>query len=103
MSMGVLLINCFVSRTSTIHARNDLGLVDALAQLSFLIHDALAEIAGQHDLPIIGVRLLGVLRDREPTMNALGCHLGLTCASPPADRRSPPCPRLTGGPRPAPG
>ncbi len=59
----------------------ELSLVDALAQLSFLVHDALAEIAGQHDLSIIQMRLLGVLRDREPTMNALGRHLGLDKSS----------------------
>jgi MarR family transcriptional regulator, lower aerobic nicotinate degradation pathway regulator len=59
----------------------DLGLVDALAQLSFLVHNALAEIAGQHGLSIIQTRLLGVLRDREPTMNALGRHLGLDKSS----------------------
>lgn len=59
----------------------DLGLVDALAQLSFLVHNALAEIAARHDLSIIQTRLLGVLRDREPTMNALGRHLGLDKSS----------------------
>jgi MarR family transcriptional regulator, lower aerobic nicotinate degradation pathway regulator len=62
-------------------AGEDLGLVDALAQLSFLVHNALAEFAGQHDLSIIQMRLLGVLRDREPTMNALGRHLGLDKSS----------------------
>ena len=55
--------------------------MDALAQLSFLVHNALAEIAAQHDLSIIQTRLLGVLRDREPTMNALGRHLGLDKSS----------------------
>lgn len=59
----------------------DLGLVDALAQLSFLVHNTLAEIAGQHGLSIIQMRLLGVLRDRQPTMNALGRHLGLDKSS----------------------
>lgn len=62
-------------------AGNDLGLVDALAQLSFLLHDALAEIAGQLDLSIIGIRLLGILRDREPAMNELGRFLGLDKSS----------------------
>jgi DNA-binding MarR family transcriptional regulator len=62
-------------------SHKDLGLVDALAQLSFLVHNALAEIAGQHDLSIIQTRLLGVLRDREPTMNELGRHLGLDKSS----------------------
>ena len=55
--------------------------MDALAQLSFLVHSALAEIAAQHDLSVIQTRLLGVLRDREPTMNALGRHLGLDKSS----------------------
>jgi len=57
------------------------GLVDGLAQLSFLVYNALADIAGQHDLSIIQVRLLGILRDRKPTMNALGRHLGLDKSS----------------------
>lgn len=56
-------------------------MVDALAQLSFLVHNALAGIAGRHDLSIIQTRLLGVLRDREPTMNELGRHLGLDKSS----------------------
>jgi MarR family transcriptional regulator, lower aerobic nicotinate degradation pathway regulator len=61
--------------------RNDLGLVDGLAQLSFLVHNALAELAGQQDLSIIQMRLLGVLRDREPTMHVLGRLLGLDKSS----------------------
>ena len=56
-------------------------LVDALAQLSFVILNSLAEIAGEHDLSIVQVRLLGVLRDREPNMNTLGRHLGLDKSS----------------------
>ena len=59
----------------------DPGLADALAQLSFLVQGALADIAGQHGLSIIQVRLLGILRDRKPTMNALGRHLGLDKSS----------------------
>jgi len=56
-------------------------LVDALAQLSFVILNSLAEIAGEHELSIVQVRLLGVLRDREPNMNTLGRHLGLDKSS----------------------
>ena len=63
------------------HADPGLGLVDGLAQLSFLVQNALAGIAAQHDLSIIQTRLLGVLRDREPTMNALGGLLGLDKSS----------------------
>ncbi|WP_329374630.1 MarR family winged helix-turn-helix transcriptional regulator [Streptomyces sp. NBC_01483] len=62
-------------------AGEDLGLVDALAQLSFLVQNGLAEIAGQYDLSITQTRLLGILRDREPTMNQLGRHLGLDKSS----------------------
>ncbi|MFE4968968.1 MarR family winged helix-turn-helix transcriptional regulator [Streptomyces sp. NPDC056660] len=62
-------------------AAKDLGLVDALAQLSFLVQNGLAEIAGQYDLSITQTRLLGILRDREPTMNQLGRHLGLDKSS----------------------
>lgn len=60
---------------------DDLGLVDALAQLSFLVQNTLAGIVGEYDLSIIQTRLLGVLRDREPTMNQLGRHLGLDKSS----------------------
>ncbi|MET0493446.1 MAG: MarR family transcriptional regulator [Actinoplanes sp.] len=59
----------------------DPELVDMLAQLSFLVQNELAEIAGEHDLSLTGTRLLGVLRDREPTMQALGRHLGLDKSS----------------------
>ncbi|MFG2780153.1 MarR family winged helix-turn-helix transcriptional regulator [Streptomyces prunicolor] len=62
-------------------ATEDLGLVDALAQLSFLVQNSLAELAGEHDLSITQTRLLGILRDREPTMNELGRHLGLDKSS----------------------
>ena len=59
----------------------DLGLVDSLAQLSFLVHDTLSEFAAEHDLSIRLTRLLGVLRDRQPTMNELGRLLGLDKSS----------------------
>jgi DNA-binding MarR family transcriptional regulator len=59
----------------------DLGLVDAMAQLSFLVHGALTEIAARHGLSIVQTRLLGVLRDRTPTMNELGRFLGLDKSS----------------------
>jgi DNA-binding MarR family transcriptional regulator len=59
----------------------DLGLVDGLAQLSFLVQSTLAEIAGQYDLSVVQTRMLGILRDREPTMNQLGHHLGLDKSS----------------------
>jgi DNA-binding MarR family transcriptional regulator len=62
-------------------ATRDLNLVDALAQLSFLIQGALAEAVADHDLSIVQTRLLGILRDREPTMNELGAYLNLDKSS----------------------
>jgi len=62
-------------------ARGQLSTVDALAQLSFLIHGTLERRAGEHDLSIIQTRLLGVLRDRKPTMNQLAKLLALDKSS----------------------
>jgi MarR family transcriptional regulator, lower aerobic nicotinate degradation pathway regulator len=55
--------------------------VDGLAQLAFVVHGILERRAAEHDLSIIQVRLLGVLRDRMPTMNELGKLLGLDKSS----------------------
>jgi MarR family transcriptional regulator, lower aerobic nicotinate degradation pathway regulator len=60
---------------------DDLGLVDALAQLSFLIQGTLAGHAAGNDLSMIQTRLLGVLRDREPTMQELARLLELDKSS----------------------
>jgi DNA-binding MarR family transcriptional regulator len=60
---------------------SDPSLADALAQLSFLIHGAIAEATVDHDLSIVQTRLLGILRDREPTMNELGVRLNLDKSS----------------------
>lgn len=56
-------------------------LVDALAQLSFLVQGTLADLAAEHGLSLAQVRLGGILRDHEPTMNELGRHLGLDKSS----------------------
>jgi MarR family transcriptional regulator, lower aerobic nicotinate degradation pathway regulator len=61
--------------------REDLGLVDGLAQLTFLIQSTLASHAAAHDLSLIQLRLLGVLRDRQPTMAELARFLGLDKSS----------------------
>src|SRR6201995_3717918 len=62
-------------------ARKQLSPVDGLAQLSFLIQGLLERRAAEHDLSIIQARLLGVLRDRRPTMNELARLLGLDKSS----------------------
>src|SRR5579863_1477785 len=58
-----------------------LGPVDGLAQLSFLIMGMLERRADEHDLSIAATRLLGVLRDRTPTMNELARLLSLDKSS----------------------
>jgi len=62
-------------------AREELTPVDGLAQLAFVIHRLLERRAAEHDLSIIQTRLLGVLRDRTPTMNELAQLLDLDKSS----------------------
>src|SRR6185312_17156750 len=62
-------------------ARKQLSPVDGLAQLSFLIQGLLERRAAEHDLSIVQTRLLGVLRDRRPTMLELAKLLGLDKSS----------------------
>jgi DNA-binding MarR family transcriptional regulator len=87
-------------------AAAQLDLVDGLAQLSFVVTGLLERRVAEHDLSLAATRLLGVLRDREPTMNELARLLELdkssvtglveraerrglvTRAPSPADRRS---------------
>jgi MarR family transcriptional regulator, lower aerobic nicotinate degradation pathway regulator len=59
----------------------ELDPVDGLAQLSFLITGLLERRAAEHDLSIPATRLLGVLRDREPTMQELARFLDLDKSS----------------------
>jgi DNA-binding MarR family transcriptional regulator len=62
------------------HGADD-DLVDALAQLSYLVQGLLARHASAHDLSMVQTRLLGVLRDREPTMRELAVLLELDKSS----------------------
>jgi MarR family transcriptional regulator, lower aerobic nicotinate degradation pathway regulator len=59
----------------------ELNTVDGLVQLSFLVQNTLARRASEHDLSIVQMRLLGVLRDRVPTMNELAKLLELDKSS----------------------
>lgn len=59
----------------------ELGPVDGLAQLSFAIHRMLERRAAEQQLSVVQTRLLGVLRDRRPTMNELGRLLSLDKSS----------------------
>jgi DNA-binding MarR family transcriptional regulator len=67
------------SRAATKQA--ELSAVDGLAQLSFLIYRMLERRAAEHDLSIIQIRLLGVLRDRTPTIKELSKLLELDKSS----------------------
>jgi MarR family transcriptional regulator, lower aerobic nicotinate degradation pathway regulator len=58
-----------------------LSAVDGLAQISFLVQGLLQRLAGEHGLSITQARLLGVLRDREPTMTELATVLELDKSS----------------------
>ena len=57
------------------------GFMDALVQLSFVVQSVLGSTAARHDLTVPQVRLLGILRDREPGMLQLARHLGLDKSS----------------------
>jgi DNA-binding MarR family transcriptional regulator len=59
----------------------DLGLVDALAQLSFAVQGTLGRIAAAYDVSIVQARLLGILRDRSPTIVELARFLQLDKSS----------------------
>ena len=50
---------------------------DALVQTSFVLMAALTEVAAEHDLSLTQLRMLGILRDREPTMADLATFTGL--------------------------
>jgi DNA-binding MarR family transcriptional regulator len=56
-------------------------MTDAIAQLSFTVQAVLGEIAAGHDLSLTQLRLLAILRDREPAMLDLARHLNLEKSS----------------------
>ncbi len=50
---------------------------DNLVQVSFAVTAVLNRVAAEHDLSLTQLRVLGILRDREPTMAQLATYLGL--------------------------
>jgi MarR family transcriptional regulator, lower aerobic nicotinate degradation pathway regulator len=50
---------------------------DSLVQVSFAVIAALSRVAAEHDLSLTQLRVLGILRDREPSMAELATYLGL--------------------------
>jgi DNA-binding MarR family transcriptional regulator len=50
---------------------------DALVQTSFALMAVLTQVAAEYDLSLTQLRVLGILRDREPTMADLATFTGL--------------------------
>jgi MarR family transcriptional regulator, lower aerobic nicotinate degradation pathway regulator len=59
----------------------ELSTVDAFAQTSFLVQGILERRAAEREISLIQMRLLGILRDRKPTMNELARLLDLDKSS----------------------
>jgi DNA-binding MarR family transcriptional regulator len=57
------------------------SLTDALVELSFLVQAKLARLAAERELSLTQVRLLGILRDREPGIVELADALDLDKSS----------------------
>jgi DNA-binding MarR family transcriptional regulator len=55
----------------------DLDVLDGLVQVSFDVIAILSQVAAAHDLSLTQLRVLAILRDREPKMAELAAHLGL--------------------------
>lgn len=69
------------SSPSAFASGGELSSVDGLVQLSFLVQNALARRAAEHGLSLVQTRLLGVFRDREPSMHELAKLLELDKSS----------------------
>jgi DNA-binding MarR family transcriptional regulator len=55
--------------------------VDSLVVASFTVIALLSRVAAEHDLSLTQLRVLAILRDREPTMAELAGYLGLERSS----------------------
>jgi MarR family transcriptional regulator, lower aerobic nicotinate degradation pathway regulator len=60
---------------------DDAELANILVPLSFTIQAIIARVGAEHDVSITQARLLGILRDREPTMAGLARFLALDKSS----------------------
>jgi MarR family transcriptional regulator, lower aerobic nicotinate degradation pathway regulator len=57
------------------------NVLDGLVQTSFTVMARLSQAAAAHDLSLTQLRVLGILRDREPKMAELAAFLGLDRSS----------------------
>jgi DNA-binding MarR family transcriptional regulator len=64
-------------------ARSDesVDVLEGLVQVSFTVMALLNQVAAAHDLSLTQLRVLAILRDREPKMAELAAHLGLDRSS----------------------
>lgn len=53
------------------------ALLDALGRSAFQVMGVLTRIGAEHDLSLTQLRVLGILRDRQPRMSDLASFLGL--------------------------
>lgn len=53
------------------------ALVDGLVRSAFQVMGVLTRIGAEHDLSLTQLRVLGILRDRQPRMSDLAAFLGL--------------------------
>lgn len=59
----------------------DLSLTDAAAQFTFAVHEELTRVAAVQRLSVTQLRVLGILRDRTPSMADIADRLGLDRSS----------------------
>ena len=63
------------------HDPRSTDVLDNLVQVSFAVTALLSKAAAAHDLSLTQLRVLAILRDREPQMAQLAQHLGLERSS----------------------
>ena len=66
---------------SSSDARGSFELMDSVVQVSFTVIALLSRAAAEHDLSLTQLRVLAILRDREPKMAELAAYLGLDRSS----------------------
>ena len=67
--------------TTSAHPHDSERLLDALVQTSFEVIGVVSRVAADNELSLTQLRVLAILRDREPTMSELAEHLGVDRSS----------------------
>jgi DNA-binding MarR family transcriptional regulator len=61
--------------------QTDDAVLDGLVQTSFTVMALLSQVAAAHDMSLTQLRVLAILRDREPKLTELAAYLGLERSS----------------------